>query len=275
MNKVPPHFSRYKKDGEHRCRLKVLGRMVEASGENYEAAEQAAAKQCYEELKTAARNRSKVPRAHVVRAEAPPPDAQWHLLEKKGAKQKAVKHPWDEAVPTLAHGLERILHRDNSTAFAMHDKVAGKAFSPYLKRIAQPEEIDWDQISGFVPPSRDPALHALAVKHQRKYKASTSSFTGLLGHLYQILSNYRPVDLSDLSKDFAKMPRSLSATLRNKPVVSILTPSEGVWAIDSEPQLEHDNQILIDLGKTMERMLTMDEEEFSKLLLETDRKSVV
>ncbi len=79
MNKVPPQYSCFKRKNEHRCRLKVgqlravfcltastdagllkvLGRITEKGGENWEVAMQAAAKECFEELRTATRSRSR------------------------------------------------------------------------------------------------------------------------------------------------------------------------------------------------------------------------
>ena len=44
-------------------------------------------------------------------------------------------------------------------------------------------------VPAFVPPSFDDTLHALSLKHKVKYKASTSSITGLLSHVYQVLGH--------------------------------------------------------------------------------------
>jgi hypothetical protein len=47
----------------------------------------------------------------------------------------------------------------------------------------------------------------------------------------------------------------------------LLRPRDGIYGIDSHQQDSRDNQILIDLGKTMERMLTMSEHEFKSLMM--------
>ena len=47
----------------------------------------------------------------------------------------------------------------------------------------------------------------------------------------------------------------------------LLRPRDGIYGIDSHQQETRENQILIDLGKTMERMLTMSEHEFKSLMM--------
>jgi hypothetical protein len=55
-----------------------------------------------------------------------------------------------------------------------------------VSKIEQPENINWLGIAPFTPSSRDTQLHKLAMEHKAKYKASTSSITGLFSHIYQV-----------------------------------------------------------------------------------------
>lgn len=139
-NKVPPQYICFKSKGEHRCRLKVLGRIVEASGGSWDEAMQAAAKESYEELKNAKRSQGRVPKALVLKNEKPTEGAEWVELGRVGG-QEAVPHPWAEEVPKLAHDLERlVLGKGGRQPCAIEDTVAGRPFNPYLRRIAQPGE---------------------------------------------------------------------------------------------------------------------------------------
>ena len=98
-------------------------------------------------------------------------------------------------------------------------------------------------------------------------QASTSSITGLLSHVYQVISNFRPADTSQLSAAFKNESNSFSFSVLKMPVAAILRAKDGVFGIDSHKDERQDNKILIDLGKSMERMLTMPENEFKSLML--------
>ena len=72
----------------------------------------------------------------------------------------------------------------------------------------------------------------------------------------QVISNFRPADTSGLSAAFKDQPNTFSYTVLKKPVSVMLRHKDGVYGIDSHQDGGHDNQILIDLGKTMQRMLS-------------------
>lgn len=141
-------------------------------------------------------------------------------------------------------------------------------FDPYLETVVQPEHINFDSIPSFVTSSEDKVLHRLAVDNACRFKGSTSSVTSLLAQLYFLFSNFKPIHTEVLSPSFIDMPCSFTrATV--KPVCVFLRPRDGLYAIDSGPSaMPRRNRILLDLGKSMERMLTMSKEEFvHKLVL--------
>ncbi len=47
------------------------------------------------------------------------------------------------------------------------------------------------------------ALRTLAVEHNKRFVGSTSSLTGVLSHIYFLLSGHKPIDTSSLSKGFS------------------------------------------------------------------------
>ena len=83
------------------------------------------------------------------------------------------------------------------------------------------------------------------------------------------MSNHRPVETVALSDAFKDEARNFSYTARWKPAVVIVRPRDGVWGIDAEPEGPKDNQILMDLGKSMERMLTMNRSMFKRLMIKS------
>jgi hypothetical protein len=83
------------------------------------------------------------------------------------------------------------------------------------------------------------------------------------------MSNFRPVDTSMLSRAFDFQSKNFSGVILKKPVAVILRPKDGVVGIDSEPESGSNHQILIDLGKTLERMLTLNPDEFRRLVRKT------
>eukprot|EP00960_Hanusia_phi_P056291 763219-Hanusia_phi.AAC.2 len=63
------------------------------------------------------------------------------------------------------------------------------------------------------------------------------------------------------------MPNHFTCTTRIKPAVVHLIPHNGIMCINAEQEKEQRNKILMDLGKAMERMLTMDKKTFNSLML--------
>lgn len=254
------------------CNIRAAGRGCEGRGDSRFDATQQACHLWLQEYSALHVQEMRKSQKLNPKVREPPPifapaDAPWYSLPVKIEKQKAVKAPWLAPVPELAHGLSRVLHRDNSKATPIWEKLGGKPASAYVRTIVQPKDINWEAVAPFTPPSFDDTLHELAVKHKSKYKASTSSITGLLSHVYQVISNYRPADTSGLSAAFKGQPNTFSYTVLKKPVGVLLRKKDGVYGIDSHQDSARDNQILIDLGKTMERMLTMSEQEFKSLMM--------
>eukprot|EP00003_Mantamonas_plastica_P030884 TRINITY_DN7803_c0_g1_i2.p1 TRINITY_DN7803_c0_g1~~TRINITY_DN7803_c0_g1_i2.p1 ORF type:complete len:184 (-),score=62.70 TRINITY_DN7803_c0_g1_i2:113-664(-) len=94
--------------------------------------------------------------------------------------------------------------------------------------------------------------------------------TSVLSQLYFLFSNFKPVNLSTLSPQF-QIARDNFTRGAMKPVSVYLRPKDGVYSIDSDPGSEApNNQILLDLGKILERMLTMESEEFKQSMLKVN-----
>ncbi|KZO97014.1 Pet127-domain-containing protein [Calocera viscosa TUFC12733] len=189
-----------------------------------------------------------------------------HWLWPKDVVLERVEPPYDAEVPTLAHGLDRVLF--NPSVYWLqdpHSRVYN--FEPYLQKLLPPDDFAYDRLMAFVPAVRDEELWDLAKKHKKVYIGSTSGLTGIMSHVYWLISRWRPVDTRSLSADFAREPNSFAFGARI-PVSSKLVYKDGCYAIDPDKEWEivgKANSILSYLGVLMEKMLTMEPEKFSRL----------
>ncbi|KAF8312457.1 Pet127-domain-containing protein [Clavulina sp. PMI_390] len=171
----------------------------------------------------------------------------------------------DPPVPTLAHGLERVLF--NPAPFVLRDPHSHiYNFDPYLENIPPLADFDFDRLSPFTPSSKHSALRDLAKFHEKDFVGSTSSLTGLLAQIYFALTRFRKFDVSSFSSSFATAPKTFTPAAK-MPVSIKLTYDDGVYSIDSDddPADKPANRVLLELGTMLENFLIMPSEEFQRL----------
>ncbi|GAB0492673.1 hypothetical protein MMPV_003941 [Pyropia vietnamensis] len=151
--------------------------------------------------------------------------------------------------------------------------------------IAQPSAINWSAIPRYVIASEDTALTAAAARTspQVAFVSSTSSMTGLFSALYRPISNWRDTGLvpggGGLGSEFANEAGGFVAAI-GRPVAVGLRVRERrnggrgrdgaggfLWAVDQEKGMEDGCGILMNLGHSLERMLTMERGVFEDKLL--------
>ena len=170
-----------------------------------------------------------------------------------------------ESIPQLAHDLGRVLdYRGVHPLLCMQTQRYN--FTPYLRVIRQPQEIAWERIPPYTPASRDEALHEVAQAVGARYKASTSSMTGVLTALYHAVSGFRDPCLDGLSAFFQQQARYFTRHA-HRPVSVVLRPHQGLISVDASKMVPCAETILMDLGHSMERMLTMEPQQFHRKLL--------
>lgn len=123
-------------------------------------------------------------------------------------------------------------------------------------------EFDFNTLSQFMPPSKDPTLASIAQKREKKYVGSTSSMTGVLKHFHFLLSRWRKINTSMLSKDFPATHDSFTKLSRG-PDAIFLRWKNGTYAIDADKEYDGAN-VLSMMGKYMEKLLTIDKDTFEK-----------
>jgi hypothetical protein len=164
-------------------------------------------------------------------------------------------------VPTLAYGLERVLF--NPGVYHLRDPRSRVFnFDPYLQTIMPVTEFDFKALKEYVTSSRDDTLISTAAEEGKKYTGSTSSMTSAISHFHYLLSQWRPLNLSHLSQAFPETLRTFTA-LQRSPSAVFLRWRDGTYAIDADKEFDSAN-ILMMLGKSMEKLLTLPTEQFEK-----------
>ncbi|PGG99557.1 hypothetical protein AJ79_08494 [Helicocarpus griseus UAMH5409] len=164
-------------------------------------------------------------------------------------------------VPKLAYGLERALF--NPGVYHLQDpRTRVYNFDPYLGSIMPVDEFDFSALNEYITSSRDEGLRNLAVQNSKKYIGSSSSMTAVLSHFHFLLSAWRRPNSAMLSKGFPEVATNFNKISR-APAAVFLRYQDGVYAIDADKEFDTAN-ILMNLGRSMEKLLTMPTEEFER-----------
>ncbi|KAL0262205.1 hypothetical protein SLS55_003644 [Diplodia seriata] len=164
-------------------------------------------------------------------------------------------------IPQLSYGLDRVLF--NPGVYHLQDtRTQVYNFDPYLQRIMPVADFNFDLLKKYITSSQDETLSNLARSLDKRYVGSTSSMTAALAHFHFILSQWREINTSMLSKGF---PERLSTFTRinRLPAAIFLRWKNGTYAIDADKQYDTAN-ILSMLGRSMEKLLTLPTEEFER-----------
>lgn len=170
-------------------------------------------------------------------------------------------------VPGLAYGLERVLF--NPGVYQLQDPRSRVFnFDPYLQTIMPVHEFDFTALKQYITSSKDKNLIRRTVAAKKKYTGSTSSMTSALAHFHYLLSQWRPVNMGNLSRLFPAEHQTFTA-LNRAPTAIFLRYQEGengtdgAYAIDADKQYDSAS-ILSMLGKSMEKLLTLKTDEFER-----------
>ncbi|RHZ51871.1 Pet127 family protein [Aspergillus thermomutatus] len=165
------------------------------------------------------------------------------------------------SVPRLSFGLDRVLF--NPGVYHLRDPRSRVFnFDPYLGSIMPVTEFDFDALKEYITSSRDETLRGIAAKEKKKYVGSSSSMTSVLSHFHYLLSSWRPIDARTLSQGFPDKLRTFTRLLR-APAAMFLRYQDGAYAIDADKEFESAN-ILMNLGKSLEKLLTLPKEDFER-----------
>lgn len=123
-------------------------------------------------------------------------------------------------------------------------------------------EFDFPALKEYITSSKDKSLKNLADAYGKRYMGSSSSMTGVLAHFHFLLSQWRPVNDRMLSKGFPETCTSFTG-IQKSPAAIFLRWKEGSYAIDADKEFDSAS-VLTMLGKSMEKLLTLDREDFER-----------
>ncbi|KAL9623326.1 MAG: hypothetical protein Q9160_002433 [Pyrenula sp. 1 TL-2023] len=162
-------------------------------------------------------------------------------------------------IPTLTHDLQRVLF--NPGVYQLQDpRSRVYNFDPYLKSIMPITEFDFSALKDYVISSKDDTLRKLGTELGKKYMGSSSNMTSVLSHFHYLLSSWREVNTSMLTRSFPEKGTSFVHTQR-APAAVFLKYRDGIYAIDSDKEFDSQN-ILMGLGRSLEKLLTSSKEKF-------------
>jgi hypothetical protein len=123
-------------------------------------------------------------------------------------------------------------------------------------------EFDFDALKDYITSSKDDTLSKIASQRDRKYVGSSSSMTGMLVHFHFLLSHWRGINTSTLSRGFPEKLTSFTA-IQRAPSAIFLRWKDGHYAIDADKEYDSAN-ILMSLGRSMEKLLTLEKDDFER-----------
>ncbi|KAI4095525.1 MAG: hypothetical protein LQ339_007212 [Xanthoria mediterranea] len=165
-------------------------------------------------------------------------------------------------VPHLSYGLERVLF--NPGIYHLQDpRSRVYNFDPYLQTIMPVAEFNFDALKEYITSSRDTALQELAASYDKRYVGSSSSMTGILAHFHFLLSQWRSINTRMLSREFPDQQSSKFTEIQRSPSAIFLKWRNGSYAIDADKEFAGANVLML-LGKSMEKLLTLKTEDYEK-----------
>lgn len=126
------------------------------------------------------------------------------------------------------------------------------------------EEFNFNALNKFTTSSKDEHLLELARAYGKRYVGSTSSMTSVLARFHYLLSQWRQIDTSMLSRGFTDADKNTGFTeFQRIPSAVFLRWRDGTYAIDSDLEFNESN-VLSSLGQSMEMLLTSDANHFER-----------
>lgn len=121
-------------------------------------------------------------------------------------------------------------------------------------------EFNYNAVASYVTSSKDVKLELLAKELGKRYMGSTSSMTTIMSHIHFLISAWRSVGHSVLSKSFP-LDYPTFTSFSKAPASIFLRYKQGAYAIDADRELDVDN-ILNLMGRSLEKLLTSTPEEY-------------
>lgn len=177
-------------------------------------------------------------------------------------------------VPQLAHNLDHVVQTPGIYSIEEISKLQPDG-GTFLRKIPNVEDVSFDEIPPYIPPSQDKLLLKFAQESKIKYVMSTSTISSVLSQIYFLFSSFKNPLFDNVFEEYENEPRKYMISQR-KPITNFLRKLDeksGIYALDGDPGLfYYRNALLMDLGKVLERFLTLPPEVFNDVLLSKNKE---
>ncbi|KAI7897550.1 mitochondrial protein Pet127-domain-containing protein [Cokeromyces recurvatus] len=193
----------------------------------------------------------------------------WQELS-KDVEYTRVEPPSKVPVATLAHGLDRVLFNPG-VHYLKDPRTNHYNFTPFLENITQPKNFDFETIKPYITSSKDESLIELAKSLNKSYVGSTSSVSAILSQFYFLMCNFKQINASCFSNAFRREPKKFTRGIR-MPVSIYLRWNDGVYGIDLDKAYDLEETVLSLMGKSLEKALTLEPNEYERYLKDASSK---
>ncbi|CAH00802.1 Pet127p [Kluyveromyces lactis] len=168
--------------------------------------------------------------------------------------------------PRLQHSLARCLYQPMNIVPLRDERTNVFNFTPFLEYVIRVEDFNFDSIAPFISPSDDVRLRNITREMDKKYCSSTSSMTGILSQLHFLISNFRPLNLEQLTKTIHPQHSTFTLGARTATAFILKRAEKGgnKFSISSDKSINRDI-ILSKLGHCLEALLTTEKSEFNSI----------
>ncbi|KAG0255827.1 hypothetical protein BG011_004920 [Mortierella polycephala] len=188
--------------------------------------------------------------------------ARWESINAKDIHINNVTPKNRPKVAALEHGLDRVLFNPG-VHWLQDPRSSVYNFDPYLRSICPPDNFDYKALPEYRTSSLDPTLFNMTHQNHGKYMGSTSSMTSILSQFYFLISGWKPLKTGHLSEAFVSQPKGFTRLCRAPSTIQLVYKGNGVYAIDADKTFDS-STVLMQLGKSMEKMLTTTSDEFAR-----------
>jgi hypothetical protein len=180
-----------------------------------------------------------------------------------------VPPEYDSPVASLSPGLEEVLDYNGPVVLGQGpDDLPFIEPEGFLRTITPPADVNWDAIPPFVTASRDDTLAKLAAEHGARFLSSTSSISPMLSHFHFAMTNFAKINPAAFSPWFEGLPMNFTRSATKAHSSLLRRRGDRCWGLDNfvsgEPK---NNQVLIELGKSLERHLTYSGPDFERIFV--------
>ena len=174
---------------------------------------------------------------------------------------------FSNTIPELSHNLDIVLNKNGVYTMDEMSKLQ-KDDGKFLRNIYSPDDIDFNKLPNFKPPSQDENLLKFAKQSKCKYVMSTSAISSVLSHCFFIFSDFKDPDFDNISEYYKNEPKKYMISQRKPSIVYLRKIDDNIHAFDADQGIfKWSNTTLMKMGHIIEKQLTLTPEKFRKTLL--------